>query len=306
MSDVGRYRRIRSRLWLEREFQALSEGEQLVALYCYSGPYTNGLGLYRLVPEAAAADFPHISADTFKRRFDAACRAFNWRFDAAVRVIWIPAWLGDNSPQSPNVVKSWRSAFNEVPYCAVKAEAATAIQAFLKDKGEAFIEAFGEVLPEAFGNSFGIREQEQEPFLKPSQKHEQKPFGKNGDGPVVHAFIARFCERFTHHNHGATYMLRKPMDVVTVRRLLQVYSAERLEAMAELLLTVNDSWIASTDRGIGILSTKASWLDGRVNGQGVRHVAPLSESCTHTPTCTGRNDCRVLQELEQARREASV
>src|SRR5262245_23017277 len=90
--DVGRYRRVRSRIWIEQWFLTLTEAERLVALYCLTGPPTNGLGLYRLVPEAAAADF-HVSVQTFRRRFDAVCGAAGWRFDAEARVIWIPEWL---------------------------------------------------------------------------------------------------------------------------------------------------------------------------------------------------------------------
>jgi hypothetical protein len=155
--DVGRYRRVRSRLWIEPWFLALTEAERLVALYCLTGPPTNGLGLYRLVPEAAAVDF-NVSVQTFRRRFDAVCSAFGWRFDGEARVLWIPAWLDENAPQSPNVVKSWRNAHNEVPACELKAEAGAAIEAFLKAKGEAFSEAFRKASP----SSSAIRDQDQD------------------------------------------------------------------------------------------------------------------------------------------------
>jgi hypothetical protein len=283
----GRYRRVRSAIWLEREFAALSEHERLVALYCLTGPYTNGLGLYRLVPEAAAVDLG-IGVDAFRRRFKAPCRAFRWRFDGAARVLWIPTWLEENAPQSPNVVKSWRAAFNEVPACAVKIEASRAIRAFLKAKGEAFHEAFGEVSteapPEAVSFPFGIRDQEQEPF----RKSEQEPSGKN-----THAFIKRFCELYSQHRNGASYLVRKARDVPNVRALLHTYPLERLEAMAELLMTIDDEWIAGTDRGIGILTTKATWLDDRIISAGHNGPDPWARILEALMPCIERNAFNV-------------
>lgn len=184
VSDIGRYRRIRPRWWLEPAVVALSEGERIVALYCLSGPPTNSLGLYRLSPAGAAEDLG-IDTDVFRRRFDVVCRAFCWRFDAAARVIWIPGWLEENTPQSLNVVKSWRAAFNEIPDCGVKAEAAPAIVTFLQSKSEAFCEAFGEVIPqanpeakavgipEAFRDSSAIQDQDQDQDQEPFQEQEQ-------------------------------------------------------------------------------------------------------------------------------------
>lgn len=75
-------------------------------------------------------------------------------------------------------------------------------------------------------------------------------------------FIKRFCELFSQHRHGAKYLVRRNKDVPNVLRLLRVYDPVRLEKLAVVLLTTDDDWISDTDRGIGILSVKASWLDG--------------------------------------------
>ncbi len=78
----------------------------------------------------------------------------------------------------------------------------------------------------------------------------------------VALFLKRFCELFSQHRHGAKYLVMKSKDVPNVRRLLRVYDQVRLEKLAVVLLTTDDEWVSDTDRGIGILSVKASWLDG--------------------------------------------
>lgn len=78
----------------------------------------------------------------------------------------------------------------------------------------------------------------------------------------VGAFLRRFCELYSKHRYGAKYAIRRKVEVPIVRRLLAVYDAPRLEKLVVVLLTTNDDWVSETDRGIGILSTKAAWLDG--------------------------------------------
>lgn len=88
---------------------------------------------------------------------------------------------------------------------------------------------------------------------------------ENGEGeskPEVGAFIRRFCDLYSKHRHGARYFVKRQQHVPLIRALLRVYDFERLSDMAVVLLTTDEDWITATDRGIGILSTKAAWLDG--------------------------------------------
>ena len=57
--------------------------------------------------------------------------------------MWIPEWVGENPPQSPNVAKSWRKLLANLPDCALKLEAVDAIFRALKAFPQAFVEAFG-------------------------------------------------------------------------------------------------------------------------------------------------------------------
>ena len=144
MSDVGgRYRRIFSTNWLESPVQDLDDGERVVWLYMKTGPQSTSVGIYRLSTAAAAEELKNVDGKEFERRRDAVCKAFGWKFDPDVYVLWIPTWLDENPPQSPNVVISWCKLLSNVPKCAVKAEGIEAIHRYLKDKPEAFRKAFG-------------------------------------------------------------------------------------------------------------------------------------------------------------------
>lgn len=78
----------------------------------------------------------------------------------------------------------------------------------------------------------------------------------------VAAFVKRFCELYTEHRHGAKYLVKRAKDIPHVKALLRVYGPARLERVATVLLTTDEEWVEHTDRGLGILSVKASWCDG--------------------------------------------
>jgi len=86
--------------------------------------------------------------------------------------------------------------------------------------------------------------------------------GKANSKADVGAFIALFCKRYKELRR-ASYFVRRPKDLTLARLLLETYGAADLAAMVDDLLTVDDEWIGATDRGIGILVVKASWLANR-------------------------------------------
>jgi hypothetical protein len=162
-----RFRRIYSVELVEGAFRGLDDGERVVWLYLKAGLQSTSVGIYRLSSAVAAEDLGNLTADEFDRRFHAVRQAYGWYFDETVRVVWIPEWLNDNPPQSPNVVASWRKLLNAVPDCAIKAEAVDAIHRHLKDLPESFRKAFGSYrvsLPE------GIEISQSKPKAKPKAK----------------------------------------------------------------------------------------------------------------------------------------
>jgi hypothetical protein len=83
-------------------------------------------------------------------------------------------------------------------------------------------------------------------------------------GEDIRDFLAFFCDEFSRRRNGARYMVRREKDIPIVKRLLSTYPIERLKKLAVVLLTTDEDWVSDTDRGIGILSVKVSWLDGRL------------------------------------------
>jgi hypothetical protein len=84
-------------------------------------------------------------------------------------------------------------------------------------------------------------------------------------------FLTRFCDLYKQHRHGARYFVVREKHIPLLRPLLRTYGLERLEKLAMVLLRTDDEWVNETDRGIGILSTKASWLDGRLAEYEAQH-----------------------------------
>ena len=102
-------------------------------------------------------------------------------------------------------------------------------------------------------------------------------------------FIAMFCAAYKEHR-GAKYFVRRPKDLVLAKLLLETYSLEEAQAMVTDLLTVQDEWIAGTDRGIGILVTKASWLANRLAQQAQPQTEYWADVCQreHGGQCINR------------------
>jgi hypothetical protein len=91
------------------------------------------------------------------------------------------------------------------------------------------------------------------------------------DKQEIGAFLKRFCDLYAKHRHGARYFVTSQKHVPLVRALLAAYGLPRLEKLAIVLLKTDDEWVQGTDRGIGILSTKASWLEERLASYEAKH-----------------------------------
>lgn len=80
-------------------------------------------------------------------------------------------------------------------------------------------------------------------------------------GLELQTFIAWWIDTYKEKRRGTPYQLRASRDIPLLKKLLQTYGMERLKLMAELLLVTDEPFIASSDRGIAILSSRCMWLD---------------------------------------------
>ena len=85
------------------------------------------------------------------------------KVDWEARLVWLPQAKKYNRPESPNVVRSWRDHWDNVPECALKVEAYHALKAFTEGLGEAFAKAFAEACAHPSPNQEQEQEQEYSP-----------------------------------------------------------------------------------------------------------------------------------------------
>lgn len=277
----GRYRKISIGIWGDKRFCALSRPQpnaQTLWFYLLTGPHTVALPGLIHSGESALAESIGWTLPAFRRAFGELHRAELLEWCPVHRLIWLKNALRHNPPESINVVKSWRVSFDEAPDCLVKQQASGQILDFLA-------QGFAQGLAYAFGDAFALSEQEQEQEQEQIWRGRAARMGKasmkahpegdsapeSGDAAIpavsnleVAGFIARFCELYAEYRHKAKYRIQKEKHVPLVRGLLAHYGRDRLEKLAIVLLTTNEEWVVKTDRGIGILSTKANWLEDRL------------------------------------------
>lgn len=160
MSDVGRYRRLYTRLWRHPGFVELTEGEKNLAMYIITGPQTNRLGLYLLSIATAAEDLGTVP-QTLTKRLVRVCETFGWLFDSKARVIYIPSWFRWNPPENANVVKGSLKDLNEIPPCALVDAFARNIETVPETLRETFLEGLRQRLPQRSPNQEQYPDQEQ-------------------------------------------------------------------------------------------------------------------------------------------------
>lgn len=230
MSDLGRYRKIYTRLWLHPGFLALNDAEKVVAFYLLTGTQSNRIGLYRLSPSVAAEDLG-TSLEAFRKRLARVCTSLGWLFDSKLRVFYIPSFLRWNPPVNKNVASGITNDLNDVPMCA-------------------FVEAFGqnlEGIPEAFVQVYleglrkhwphGVSNQEQYQDLETEtetratredriERNKAKTNTKPTDERLVS--LARELKDYT--------SLNAPMDVI-VDSFRQLAQSQNIQAQTTDLLS---------------------------------------------------------------------
>lgn len=102
---------------------------------------------------------------------------------------------------------------------------------------------------------------------KGSEDRGESERGTSAAGPDqvdTRAFLKEFGRLYAHHRHGAAYFIKWKEHMPIVKNLLKLHAHDRLVLHAKVLLTTDDEWISSTDRGVEILAKKINWLEARV------------------------------------------
>lgn len=165
MSDVGRFRKLYTRLWRHPGFVGLTDGEKVLALYVLTGPQSNRLGLYVLSIATAAEDLGTVP-ETLKKRLVTVCQTFGWLFDGRSRVVFIPSYWKWNPPDNVNVVKGSLKDLNEIPPCGLVDAFARNIETLPVTLHETFLEGLRQRLPKPSPN----QDQYQDQYQKQKQK----------------------------------------------------------------------------------------------------------------------------------------
>jgi hypothetical protein len=102
---------------------------------------------------AGMAELLGWSTEAFGKAFDEVSAQGMVKADFELAPLaFISNAVKHNPPQSPNVVKSWRGTWSDLPECPLKLEIWQALKAFLDGMGEAFREAFAESCPKPSPN----------------------------------------------------------------------------------------------------------------------------------------------------------
>lgn len=194
---MARYRNVEVRTWSDLKFRELTPVPpcgQGLWLWFLTGTRTTNIPGVVLGTDAVMAAELRWPLEAFHEAFAEVLDKGMVKHDWKAGLVWLPnaSRPGDsrNKPVSPNVVKSWRDTWAEIPECGLKLEIWQQLKAFTEVFGEGFVKAFLEVCRKPSVKARPIQEQEQEqkqekdslPTLSQTEA-DQKPSPKPSDHP---------------------------------------------------------------------------------------------------------------------------
>jgi len=168
---MSRYRKIEVRTWSDEKFRQLSPMQpsgQALWFFLLTGPHTGPIpGLFRAGRAALAEDLGW-DLEAFDKAFEEVFAKGMAKADFKARLVWLPNALKHNKPESPNVVRSWRTELDLLPECTLRSEAIAHITKIIDHIGPAHAQA----LREALGEAGAVPSPK--PLAKPSAKASRK------------------------------------------------------------------------------------------------------------------------------------
>lgn len=143
--DHGRYSKVSRRMWNDEKFRALSapqpNGQSLWQRLLTGPELTNIPGLIPM-NDAGLARALRWPLEGFLEAFAEVQAQGMAEADWDAGLTWVPNAIKHNEPESPNVVLSWTTAWEELPECDLKVEAWQHLHSYLNAKGESWVAAF--------------------------------------------------------------------------------------------------------------------------------------------------------------------
>lgn len=159
---MARYRKVYVQVWGDAKFRSLSDAAKLLWMRLLTGPETTNVPGVIPVGRAALAEALGWSAEGFAKGFDELVAKGMAKADWDARLVWLPGATKYNSPESPNVIRSWKTTWDLVPECSLKVDVYHALRAFVEGLREPFHKGFTIALPKGSPNQDQDQEQEQE------------------------------------------------------------------------------------------------------------------------------------------------
>jgi len=142
---MAHYRKIDTRILLDQKYNQLSSDGRLLFLHLLIHPNLTSLGAMHASLAGIACELDW-EMERLRQAIDFVHQQGMVHYDEKARFIWLPNFLKYNAPESPNVIKSWETAFSYLPECDLQKQLLRFIQAFVSELSPAYQDA----LPDCF------------------------------------------------------------------------------------------------------------------------------------------------------------
>ena len=151
---MARYRKIDSRIWNDGKVRSLSLDATLVFLFVLTHPSMTMVGAMRATIPGLAVELM-MQVKAFRLAFGQLTDTGLLKYRESEATCWAPNFLRYNSPESPNVIRSWAGAMDLIPEGALKAAITKSLETHAEGLPEGFRKAFRETFGKPSGNPSG-------------------------------------------------------------------------------------------------------------------------------------------------------
>ena len=144
-----RYRKVSCKMYSDAKFKALSKPQpngQTLWTYLITGPYSTNIPGVVIGGPAAISESLKWPVEAFSKAFGEALREGLAKASFEDCLIYLNNGIKHNPPESPNVVKSWATTWDDIPECDLKLVIYNELKAFVEAYGEAFAKAFAKAI----------------------------------------------------------------------------------------------------------------------------------------------------------------